>query len=110
MADCNFAIEAIKRPVPFNPVNLGVAINTADAEYYFSFTVDQQTMIFTRDIHDKESTFGHQEDFFMSTLKNDKWTQSVRLPPPINTPDNEGAPTISADGRAVFFTACNWPF
>jgi outer membrane protein OmpA-like peptidoglycan-associated protein len=28
------------------------------------------------------------------------------LDPPLNTKDNEGAPSMSADGRIVFFTAC----
>ncbi|NJK97654.1 MAG: hypothetical protein HC905_24575 [Bacteroidales bacterium] len=27
--------------------------------------------------------------------------------PPLNTPDNEGAQTLSADGREIYFTACN---
>ena len=107
IADCNFAIEAVKNPVEFVPKNLGKTINTNDGEYYFNFTVDQQTLIFTRDISDKQAMFGHQEDFFMSKLKEGKWTQAEHLSAPINSMENEGAPTLSADGRAVFFTACN---
>lgn len=105
--NCKFAIEAMKHPVEFFPENLGSAINTKEAEYFFTFTVDQQNIIFTRKIADKQAMFGFQEDFFMSTLKDDKWTESVHLPPPINTTANEGAPSISADGKALFFTICN---
>lgn len=106
IANCNFAIEAMKHPVPFNPVNIGEGVNTKDPEYYFSFSVDQKKLIFTRDIKDPESMFGHQEDFFMSIYNEGKWQPAIHLDPPLNTSDNEGAPTMSADGRIVFFTAC----
>ncbi len=106
-SNCRFAIEAKKHPVPFDPKNLGESVNTKDGEYYFSFTVDQQTLIFTRDIQDKQSMYGHQEDFFMSKWLNNQWSPSIHLPAPLNSTENEGAPSISADGHALFFTACN---
>ena len=46
--NCEFAIEAKKHPVPFNPVSVGSAINTKDDEYWPSITVDGQTLMFTR--------------------------------------------------------------
>lgn len=106
IASCRFAVEAMKKPVPFNPVNLGDGVNSKFPEYYFSFTVDQKNLIFTRQIDDKQSMFGHHEDFFRSTFKDGKWQPAVHLDPPLNTPDNEGAPSMSADGHVVFFTAC----
>jgi outer membrane protein OmpA-like peptidoglycan-associated protein len=105
--DCNFAIAAMEHPVPFDPHNLGNGVNSADAEYYFSFTIDQKNLIFTRDIKDNESTFGHQEDFFVSNLQDSVWQNAKHLDKPLNTTDNEGAPSLSADGKLLFFTACN---
>ncbi|MEP7265147.1 MAG: OmpA family protein [Bacteroidota bacterium] len=104
--NCKFAVEAMKKPVPFNPVNLGDGVNSKFPEYYFSFTVDQKNLIFTRQIDDKQAMFGHQEDFFRSTFSNGKWQPAVHLEPPLNTIDNEGAPSMSTDGHIVFFTAC----
>jgi outer membrane protein OmpA-like peptidoglycan-associated protein len=104
--NCEFAITAMKNPKPFNPVNMGPNINTADHEYFPSITADGLLFLFTRDIKDSQSPFGHQEDFFVS-LKNEKeWGPSYSIGNPINTHDNEGAPSVTADGQLVIFTAC----
>jgi tetratricopeptide (TPR) repeat protein len=105
--DCRFAIHAMEHPVPFNPVNLGSGVNSSDGEYYFSFTVDQQMMIFTRDVRDASAAFGHQEDFYKSKWVDSSWNKAVNAGAPLNTDDNEGAPGLSADGRLLFFAACN---
>jgi len=34
LESCNFAIEAVKNPVPFNPINLGENINTQYDKYW----------------------------------------------------------------------------
>ncbi|NLN30477.1 MAG: hypothetical protein GX158_04450, partial [Bacteroidales bacterium] len=46
--NCKFAIEAVKNPVPFNPVSIGSSINTGDDEYRPSITADGRTLMFTR--------------------------------------------------------------
>ncbi len=107
--DCDFAIEAIKHPVPFSPVNAGENINTAEEEYFPSMTVDDSLFLFTRRIHDAEAPMGMQEEFFMSIKKNGVWQKAFNIGPPINTPLNEGAPSFSADGKLIFFTACDRP-
>jgi len=105
--NCEFAIEAIKNPVPFNPINMGPSINSVNAEYFPSFTVDQNEIIFTRDIPDKQSMEGHQEDFYLSIKKDTNWLNAINAGSPLNTVLNEGAPSISADGRLLFFAACD---
>ncbi|MBL7922764.1 MAG: PD40 domain-containing protein, partial [Bacteroidia bacterium] len=107
--NCVFAIEAMKHPVPFQPENLGAGVNTAEAEYFPSFTVDQKEIIFTRDIRDSRAYEGHQEDFFISILKDSSWITAKSAGAPLNSSLNEGGPSISADGRALFFTACERP-
>ena len=107
--NCVFAIDALKHPVPFQPINLGAGINTPDAEYFPSFTVDQQEIIFTRDIKDEKAQGGHQEDFFIAKLKDTTWLAARNAGAPLNSSSNEGGPSISADGRILFFTACDRP-
>lgn len=104
--NCEFAIDQLKKPKPFNPVNMGENINTAFHEYFPSITADGQLFLFTRDIKDTASPQGHQEDFYVSVRKSNKWEPSYSIGPPINTRDNEGAPSITADGQLVIFTAC----
>jgi len=103
LADCNFSLEAIKHPVPFKPVNMGPEINTADDEYLPTITADESTIIFTRKIN-------NNEDFYKSVKVDGKWQTATYLSNNINTPQyNEGAQSISQDGKVLFFTGCNRP-
>ena len=106
LANCEFAIEAIKNPVPFQPVNLGYNINSELNEYFPCLTADNQTLLFTRLLTNTRSVTGTQEDFFISYYIHDEWEPATDLGPPINTIVNEGAPTLSADGNILIFTAC----
>ncbi len=111
--NCDFALDAIKSPVPFDPINLGEAINSEDAEYSPVLTADGQTLIFTRKESRTDSdnqAYGKEhEDFYISYLENEEWTKATNIGPPINTKLNEGAQTITADGRHLYFTACGRP-
>tara|TARA_Y100001978_G_C23702869_1_gene442428 strand:- start:5595 stop:7634 length:2040 start_codon:yes stop_codon:yes gene_type:complete len=100
-----FARHAIQNPKPFNPINLGPGVNTELPEYYPALTVDGTTILFTRRI--PMSSIYQQEDFFISQRdENGYWKRSVPMPKNINTANNEGAPTLSADGRNLVFVAC----
>lgn len=104
--NAKFGEMAVKNPVPFEPKNLGQAINTPDYEYFPALTADEKTLIFTRN-HRNEGGQGYQEDFYISFKGRDGWQRALNLGPPINTDDNEGAQSISADGQTLVFTACN---
>ncbi|QOR76325.1 MAG: OmpA family protein [Thermoflavifilum sp.] len=90
---------------PFAPQNLGDSINSADPEYFPSLTVDGQTLVFTRNLHNQN------EDFYISTwdAADSQWHRAVNLGPPVNTPENEGTGHISQDGRILIYAACNQP-
>ncbi len=111
--NCEFAIEAVKNPVPFNPVSVGSGINTSDDEYWPSITVDGQTLMFTRQSKNGKSYQGRndyfQEDFYISYLKDKKWQNAVNAGAPLNTSQNEGAQSLSSDGTYMYFTACERP-
>ncbi len=106
---CMGAVKLLKHPVPFKSINLGPNINSEDDEYWPSITVDGKTLIFTRLVGSKESTVQRrslaQEDFYTSQLVDNVWQPSEPLTS-INTIYNEGAQTISTDGKLLFFTAC----
>jgi len=111
--NCEFAIEAMKNPVPFNPVSVGEGINTSDDEYWPSITVDGQTLMFTRQTKQSKSNTGRndfsQEDFYISYLKDRKWQNAINAGAPLNTAQNEGAQSLSSDGTYMYFTACERP-
>jgi len=101
--NCDFAEEAMKNPVEFNPNNVGVGINTAGYEYNPVVSVDGSTLIYTG-IRIKNGR--RVEDFFVSKFDNGKWGRGVPLPGNINTNENEGAHCISMDGKFLYFTSC----
>lgn len=105
---CDFAMDAMAHPVEFEPINLGENINSRLDEYFPTLTVDDQTMIYTRQFEDQSSPGAINEDFFIAH-KDDagNWAASKPLGMPFNTPMREGAPTISADGQMMVFTVCD---
>ena len=96
-----FIAEAVKNPVPFEPESLGSLINTPGPEYLPTLRADGEELVYTvrRD---------HQEDFFISHSKDGVWQKGVAIDD-INTPWNEGAQSLSSDGRLLVFTACQYP-
>ena len=109
---CRFAAGAIESPVPFHPENAGAAINSSADEYWPSLNGEANTLVFTRllktDAQGRKIAYP-QEDFFVSRKDSSGWKNAFPLGPPINTPENEGAQCISADGRLLFFTGCGRP-
>ncbi len=107
LKNCNFAIEALKHPVPFNAVNMGDSINSSDEEYFPAITADGKTFLFTRRLKtiDQYGRAILQEDFYVSNFVKDHWTRARPLSE-VNTFGNEGAPSLSADGQYLFFAEC----
>ena len=106
--NCTFAARAIQQPVPFEPKNLGPAVNSADPEYYPCITADDATLIYTRRVKDPELIpWGMQEDFMVSHRDAQGAWQAAKPIPTVNTRQyNEGAGTLTPDGRFIVFTKC----
>jgi tetratricopeptide (TPR) repeat protein len=110
LKNCEFAINAIKNPVPFNAISVGSGINTVDNEYWPSITADGQTMMFTRQANNKNNPDTYvvaQEDFYISIYSDSSWQKAYNAGPPLNTRHNEGAQSLSSDGSYMYFTACD---
>jgi OmpA-OmpF porin, OOP family len=99
-----FAAEAMKKPVSFNPVRLPNNVNRFELQYFPSTTADQRNLIFT-------ARLGHRpdqdENIYVSQQRDGKWTPPTSISSSINTSANEGAATISGDGKTLVFTSCN---
>jgi outer membrane protein OmpA-like peptidoglycan-associated protein len=110
LASCEFAIHALENPVPFEPVNLGPSINTEFDEYWPSLSADESIMVFTMllpiDPENPVTRSNRQEDLYYSLFENGEWQPARNAGRPLNTYDNEGAQSISGNGRFMAFTAC----
>ncbi|CAG5078641.1 OmpA family protein [Parvicella tangerina] len=106
--NCNFAIEAKKHPVAFEPINMGPNINSERPEYFPSITADDKQLLYTRDVIDpREINYGHQEEILVAESESPhEWTLGKSVSPNINTVYNEGAPTFSADGKYIIMVGC----
>lgn len=97
------AIFSLNTPPQHNEpgwTRLSPAVNSEHAEYLPTLTADGKTLIFTRRIQ-------RSEDFYV-THKNEEgeWETAISLEA-LNSPNNEGALCISADGKRIIFTLCN---
>ena len=106
LGNISFAKTALNNPVKFDPKNLGPSINSEHAEYFPCLTVDENIILFTRRLPDQSSPQGFNEEFYVAEKENGVWGSARNLQRPINTEMNEGAPSLSADGQILFFTAC----
>lgn len=108
-ADIAFAREAVKHPVPNKATCLDSNINTPNNEYYPSLTADMEYLYFTRQQKNPESRMTN-EDIWFSKWVDGHWSVPLSVGSNINTPQfNEGAHSISPDGKTLFYTICEMP-
>lgn len=100
-----FAVDYAKKNANknyvFAPQNMGDAINSRESEYFPSLTIDNNELVFTRNVN------RFNEDFYYSKKENGNWANAVPMPGDVNTNQNEGAQMISQDGQWLVFTGCN---
>ncbi|MFY0672837.1 MAG: PD40 domain-containing protein [Bacteroidia bacterium] len=86
-----------------NEAKLPSIINTNENEGAQCITQDGKTMFFTV----CKTTPGTRGDcnIYITRLKGKKWTIPEKLPTPVNTTYKETQPSISYDGRMLFFSS-----
>jgi thioredoxin len=85
------------------PVNLGSPINTQYDEDRCHISADGLTLLFDSDRPGGQGAW----DIWMATRAStsEPWSEPVNIGPPVNGTANDGDPTLSADGRVLFFTS-----
>lgn len=78
------------------------AVNTPNNEGAQSISADGKFLVFTA-CHRRDGVGGC--DLFFAELKNGKWTAVRNLGSPVNTPGWESQPSLSSDGKTLFFTS-----
>lgn len=99
-----FGVEATKHPVTFVPKLMPEQINQYFIHAYPVLTADQSTLIYSKRNGPKLTD---DEDIVLSKMVNGKWTNPVSIADNINSPLNEGACTLSGDGKTLVFVSCN---
>jgi serine/threonine protein kinase/Tol biopolymer transport system component len=84
-----------------NPVNLGPPLNSPASDWGPGISSNGLEMYFSSD-----RPQGHGgDDIYVTTRASteDPWREPVNLGPYLNSPRNDGSPSISANGRLLFF-------
>ncbi|GAB3013555.1 hypothetical protein GCM10027185_05450 [Spirosoma pulveris] len=95
-----FGLEAMQHPQAVDPKPLSSVLQTTPSQYFPVLTADEQTLVFTALKPEGD------EDLMTATFNGETWSPPVSLAASINTPENEGTASLSADGRTLVFTAC----
>jgi Tol biopolymer transport system component len=84
-----------------DPENLGPMVNTEDSEGDVCVSPDGDYIVFTSS---REEGFGGG-DLYVSFRRDGGWTQARNLGAMVNTEHTEFCPSVSRDGRYLFFTS-----
>ncbi|UCE40253.1 MAG: PD40 domain-containing protein [Candidatus Aminicenantes bacterium] len=84
------------------PENLGSEINSAQNDWDAFIAPDESYIIFSS--QDRNDTLGGQ-DLYISFQKDRRWTAAVNIGPNVNSESGEICPSVSLDGRYLFFTS-----
>lgn len=103
----HFRLNAIKNPVPFEPVNLGNEVNSEGYDFINYLSADGEQLYFTR--RTPKGPRKDEEFYFAVRISDTVWGNIKNLGQPVNTLGDEGALCLSPDGQFLFFAACNRP-
>lgn len=98
-----FAVKSQSENIILDKEELPEEINAFGMQYFPVLTVDESKIIYTIRNNSGPSS---DEDIYISTKINGKWIPAQPISSAINTTFNEGACSISADGRMLIFTSC----
>jgi outer membrane protein OmpA-like peptidoglycan-associated protein len=99
----DFAIDQITYQRDSISVNLlPDEVNRFRLQYLPSVTIDNSSIFYT-----KRDDVNGDEDIVVSYFRDGQWTPAESVSNRINSPLNEGACTVSADGRTMIFTSCD---
>ncbi len=95
---CSYA-KMHPRQSEINVTNVGDSVNTADAEYFPSITVQDSLFLFMR-----RSNF-KREDFFTSTLTKNKFSKASPLSDDLNMEEKKGSMSLTQDLNTLYYAA-----
>lgn len=99
-----FAKDAIMNPLDIEPEMLPEIINSGPLQYFPVLTGDEEQIYFTK----RQGAHPRYDENIYMSKKDDQgnWIPPYSLSSNINTANNEGTCTISADGKILILTSC----
>ena len=104
IASVAYAYKNQKTKAGVMPKSLPSSVNRYPTQYFPTITIDNNTLIFTKRAGPSGS---YDEDLVVSYREAGIWSPATLLSNNIHSEFNEGAASISADGRTLIFTMCD---
>lgn len=98
-------VALLSNRVPYDPKAVANVCTNLD-EYFATLSPDNDMLYFIRKVKDSRSAAGYREVFMESKNNNWSFDAGQPLPPPFNMANNNGAATITADNKTMYFTVC----
>ncbi len=87
------------------PAHLGDVINSRDWDAQPCFSADGGRIYFSST---RKGGYGGSDIYVINIIDN-QWQEPVNMGPNINSPGNDDAPFIHADGQTLYFRSDGWP-
>lgn len=84
------------------PEPMGSDINSPAWETHITVSSDEKTLFF---ISDRENGYGGRDIYRCVKLPTDEWSKALNVGPALNTPYDEDAVFLSADGKTLYFSS-----
>ena len=84
------------------PELMGSDINTGAWETHITVSPDEKTLYFTSD---REGGYGGRDIYRCVKMPDDTWSKALNIGPELNTPHEEDAVFLSADGKTLYFAS-----
>lgn len=103
-ANIDFSLKQVQQSREIYFETLPEPLNMWTQQYFPSVFGDDHLVFTVRD-----RTGRGDEDLFISWKKEVGWSEPASISDKINSQQNEGTASISADGKTIVFTSCNRP-
>ncbi|TGE29959.1 hypothetical protein E5K02_04425 [Hymenobacter metallicola] len=103
--NCEYAVKAMANPVGLEPTRLTEPMNTFRYQYFPALTADNRFLVYTA----RPKVESNEDLFIAKQNKDGSLGNPVSISPAINTSYNEGAGSISGDGKTLVFASCDRP-
>lgn len=114
LRSAKYARYAVAHPVKIAPQSLPTTINSVHDAYFPSLSADELTLTFTKLMPFPGRPISRNRDYMQEDLYiahrsalDSAWREAEPVGDPVTTPEaNEGAQSITADGKRMYFTKC----
>ncbi len=106
MKNCLVADSLTKNPLPYSLTYMGDSVNTIYDNIWPTLSPAEDVFLTTVVVNNKTS-FPQEDIYYSRPLNDSTWSATKPLPFPLNTSENEGSQSFSADGKYMFMVRCN---